>query len=442
MIIGEEEDEDKEEMDRFYREQIDEFEKARDDFFEDEPVPETEEESLKQQEEFIQWYNTERKQSDTGMTPEETGTMFGFEREKTYTEKLREAQACLERKEYNAAGGIADEVLEHDPENKMALQILTQSRMLEGDLDRGEKILDRWENIYSEDPYIFLLRAMLCIMKMDFLSALEEVNNALKIEQDFFDAVIMKAQILDLLDDERAEDLVEKARGLDEEHTEIFLEECWLTDYVEEEKECGSPNSSKLLRVESLLQSGETEKARELISELEGVEDSIDLEGIKETINRVEFDTLLREGEIDEVDEKMSNKLESEPENTLYLYYSAQVHYLKGDIEKALQRIDESLSVIEEKEDDQEIIFSFKFHFLKAEILRSMGDENWERWHEKAERLKRESLKGLEGSYMGTDTFRISGESRRQNQKDKNMNGGNEAEQEEERKEKTLDEFL
>ncbi len=68
-------------MDEFYDEQIEEFEKAWDDFFEDKPEPESEEESLKQQEEFIQWYNTERKQSDTGMTPEDMDMKFGFERD-------------------------------------------------------------------------------------------------------------------------------------------------------------------------------------------------------------------------------------------------------------------------------------------------------------------------------------------------------------------------
>lgn len=68
-------------MAQFYSEQIEEFEKAWDEFFKDKPAPESEEESLKQQEEFIQWYNTERKQSGTGMTREEMEIMFAFERD-------------------------------------------------------------------------------------------------------------------------------------------------------------------------------------------------------------------------------------------------------------------------------------------------------------------------------------------------------------------------
>ncbi len=419
-------------MDRFYREQIEEFEKAWDDFFEDKSEPETEEESLKQQEEFIHWYNTERKQSGTGMTPEDMDMKFGFEREEPATERLKKANACIGRKEFNAAGEIADEVLEKDPENKMALQISTQSKMMEGDLDRTEKILDRWENIYSEDPYIFLHRALLCIMKMDFLSALKEVDEALEIEPELYDAVEMKAQLLDFLDDERAEGAVEKAKELDEEQTEMFLDGCWLTDYVGEEKECGSPRSLKLQRLESLVQSGETEKARELISEIE--EAPFELEAIEETINRVELDILLREGELDEVEEKVANELESEPKDTLYLYYSAQVPYLKGDMEEARQRIDECISVIEEKGDDAVSMLPFEYLSLKAEILRVIGDEDWERWYENAERSRRDVLKGLEDSYEGTDFTRSSDVSRPQKQK--------KSEEKEERKEKNLDEFL
>lgn len=68
-------------MDKFFKEQIEEFEKAWDDFFEDKPEPKSEKESLKQQEEFIEWYNTERKRSDTDMTPEEMEAMFTFEQD-------------------------------------------------------------------------------------------------------------------------------------------------------------------------------------------------------------------------------------------------------------------------------------------------------------------------------------------------------------------------
>ena len=48
-----------------------ESEKAWEEFFKDKPEPKTDEEDRKQQEEFYQWYNYVRKQSDTGKTPAE-----------------------------------------------------------------------------------------------------------------------------------------------------------------------------------------------------------------------------------------------------------------------------------------------------------------------------------------------------------------------------------
>ncbi len=61
----------KEEID--FKKHMEEFEDAWQEFFKDKPEPSSEEESLEHQHEFVHWYNTERKQSDTGLTPEEMG---------------------------------------------------------------------------------------------------------------------------------------------------------------------------------------------------------------------------------------------------------------------------------------------------------------------------------------------------------------------------------
>jgi len=50
---------------------IQELEKAKQEFFKDKPEPKDEEELKKQYNEFMNWYNNIRKQSDTGKTPAE-----------------------------------------------------------------------------------------------------------------------------------------------------------------------------------------------------------------------------------------------------------------------------------------------------------------------------------------------------------------------------------
>jgi len=53
------------------RRAVEESEMAWQEFFKDKPKPKTEEEDRKQQEEYVNWYNNIRKQSDTGKTPAE-----------------------------------------------------------------------------------------------------------------------------------------------------------------------------------------------------------------------------------------------------------------------------------------------------------------------------------------------------------------------------------
>ena len=48
-----------------------EFSLAWEEFFKNKPEPKDDDEDKKQQEEFHQWYNYVRKQSDTGKTPAE-----------------------------------------------------------------------------------------------------------------------------------------------------------------------------------------------------------------------------------------------------------------------------------------------------------------------------------------------------------------------------------
>ncbi len=50
-----------------------EFDIAWTEFFKDKPEPKTDEEGMKEQEEFCHWYNNVRKQTDTEMTPVEMG---------------------------------------------------------------------------------------------------------------------------------------------------------------------------------------------------------------------------------------------------------------------------------------------------------------------------------------------------------------------------------
>lgn len=317
--------------------------------------------------------------------------MFEFEVDETSFTLLRNAESHLERKEFSKAKEIAEGVLEYEPENRYALYILAEAGMMEGDFDLVKKVLKEWRELYLDDPYPFILSAEFCLMEADFQSALEEMDKALKIDPNNFDSLIFKAQLLDLNGDERAEELIERAKDLDEERTARVLDKYWLTGTLEDGDE--DRLASLLYKVTSLMSSGKDEKAMGLISEMREMEVADEMEDVKEALDRMEYQALLNEGKIEELEEKITEKLEDKPEDLLSLYYSAHMYYLKGEMEEALETLEMCISVSEEREAGDEMIFSFEFYYLKAEVLRYMGDENWEDVHEKAEELHRK-IKG------------------------------------------------
>lgn len=67
---------------------MEEFDLAWEEFFKDKPEPKNDEEDKKQQEEFYQWYNYVRKQSDTGKTPAEMyKELYGEDPKNVFDEK-------------------------------------------------------------------------------------------------------------------------------------------------------------------------------------------------------------------------------------------------------------------------------------------------------------------------------------------------------------------
>ncbi len=61
----------KKDMKELFEKRVREFDSAWEEFFKNKPEPKTDEEDIKKQKEFSDWYNNVRKQSDTNLTPKE-----------------------------------------------------------------------------------------------------------------------------------------------------------------------------------------------------------------------------------------------------------------------------------------------------------------------------------------------------------------------------------
>lgn len=98
-----------------------EFSMAFEEYFKDKKKPKTDEEEKKQMEDFMNWYNNERKQSDTGKTPsemekeiygKEPNRKIKFEWDKNYKEPdelLEEADELVGKEKYEEALKCVDE---------------------------------------------------------------------------------------------------------------------------------------------------------------------------------------------------------------------------------------------------------------------------------------------------------------------------------------------
>ena len=424
-------------MDDLYKEQIDEFEKAWEEFFKDKAEPKTEEEALKQQEEFIRWYNEEREQSTTSMTPEQMGA-FSFGLEPTNFDRLMEADPLMEQERFEEAKEIADEVLKINPEDREAFLLSVQASISQGDHSTAMDSLEEWKELHPDDPYPFLQQAEVHLLKFDFLSALEDVNKALELDPDFFDAVIFKAQIFKMMEDDRFEETIERALELDGERTELFLDK-----YLVEPFFCRTEEDrviSMMDEVTQLLMSGDTEEAKELISDIMEME-APDM--VKYTIDKMELECLMMGGEEEEVESIVDKRAEKDPEDILSLFYSARLAHSRGCDEKALEKIDKIISVM--GEDDERSDGLFEYYAFKASVLESMGEESSKRWYEKARKSEEESLESIKAGFeetgipfrMEDDMIKIPSPSNERPNKDKKS-----SDKKDERKEKSLDEFV
>ncbi|MFO8110701.1 MAG: tetratricopeptide repeat protein [Thermoplasmata archaeon] len=370
VTIGKEEKKD-------FDKHINEFEEAHREFFKDRDKPTTEEEELKQQQEFVRWYNEERKQSDTGLTPVEMGDrLFEFSIDDPEEDTLREAAMYLEEGMFKKARERIEEILESRPGDVSALSLLAQSHILTRNQKEARDTLDRWEKIDQKDPYLLFNKAQYHLMDLNLNRSLEHLDELLEREPDFFEGLLMKAQILSLMGDEGYEEIIGRARDIDEELTDDFLESHWTDGVLDP----GEFFFSEIEEIDHLIESGKTEEARAMISEIKDTGFSQESD---EIFKRLELESFMQEGKEEEVEKRVKRWLRDDPEDLAALNYSAILSYSSGDLEKALETIDKVIST--EEEDFDVSVGHFGSYMFKSEILKAMGDEGWKEWEEKAD---------------------------------------------------------
>jgi len=372
-----------------------EFELAWKEYFKDKPKPKTDEEDRKYQEDFQDWYNYIRKQSDTGKTPVEMykeiygkepaknsakpSRIINFEWDKSYKEPnelLQEADELLNKGKYEEALKNANEVLEMISDDETLLikaEILNNLRKFE----EAEKILKKIDKRGDLKAYASFYRAQRYIFEANFVKALEYVKDAYKQEPDNFDFVIGLANYSYLNDDKSYNQYLEKAKKIDKKRTERFLKKFWI-----ETKELmkGPFALSALENIDKLMSENKTEEAEKNLQFLIKNEKYLYKEAIK-IIHGLQIECLLIKKDFEEASVKIEELMKIDKNDPHAYLYKAKWFYDNSKLNEALKEIDRCLEIAGKK------LPHPNFYLMKSMILKKQDNDEYVYYENKAKEL-------------------------------------------------------
>lgn len=144
-----------------------------------------------------------------------------------FEDPLKLAMLAITEDRLDRAIEYADEVLEHE-ENVEAMLIKAEALMRLNRVAESDRIVDRILEKQPNNIEAIKNKAMNCFMSFNFREALYWADEGMKIDSEDFDVLISKANIMYLLGDDYFCEYVERARKVDRERTENFMENFWI----------------------------------------------------------------------------------------------------------------------------------------------------------------------------------------------------------------------
>ncbi len=373
-----------------------EFELAWKEFFKNKPKPKTDEEDRKQQEEFIHWYNYERKQKDTGKTPaeiyreaygkepnknsKEQSRMFDFAWDENYKEPdelLQEADKLIHKSKYKEALKNVNEVLEIISDDEEALLMKAEILNNLEKFEEAENILKIVDKEGDLKAYASFYRAERYFFEANFAKALEHMGDAYRQEPGNFDFVIGLANYFYLNRDEDYNKYLEKAKIIDKKRAERFLKKFWI-----EPKEImkGSFTVIALENIDKLMGENKIEEAEKNLQFLLKNEKYLPKDIIK-VFRGLQIECLLIRKGFDESLIKIEELINIDKNNPHSCFYKAQYFYDNSKLDEALNEINKCLEIAERKLPHPD------FYFLKSLILKKQDNDEYIYYENKAKEL-------------------------------------------------------
>jgi tetratricopeptide (TPR) repeat protein len=380
-----------------------EFELAWKEFFKNKPKPKNDQQEKKELEDFTNWYNNVRKQSDTEKTPAEMykeiygkepkeasdvskpSRMMNFEWDENYKEPdelLYEAdQLCIDGK-YQEALNNVEQVLEIIPDDEESLLLKSQILPYLNRAQEAENILNNISKRLGKSTYWYFYRAGLSFWHGNIAHAIESIKEAVKKEPNNFDVLVSAAQYLYLDKDESYKSYLQKAIEIDEKRLKNFEKKYWIG---QKELIKGPFLISALDTINDLLEKNKTLEVRKNIAFLIKYEKELPKD-IIDIILGLEVESYFIDNNFENVETKIDALINRNKNNPHAYFYKAQFLFENGDLGNALEEIDKCLEIAERK------IPHPDFYLLKSMILKKQDDDSYLYYENKAKELR----KGME----------------------------------------------
>ena len=349
---------DEKELKEKLKKSIDEHELAWQEFFKDKPTPKNDDEQRQEIIEFGFWYNNVRPQTDTGKTPAQMGERILEYGEDNYEEYQRqlEVQDILQL--------IADEKFK---EALKECDSTLKFETLEGLKKPNEAkiVLEKCIKLDPENPLVHYHLAGNLVTQKNFVAALKEIEQSVQKDEKNFEYLILKAQILSLMDNASFIEVLKKAKSADNDRLENFLDNLWI------ENKKSAAEKEKILKaalphLASTNNSAFLETAEKALLMPVGRE-------FREMFKGIQIESLFDKNEIEKAKVLARELLSANPKNPHAHYYQANIELHEGKPQKALKTINDCIKVAEERR-----IPHFDYYAYKATILKVLGEDSTE----------------------------------------------------------------
>ena len=365
-----------------------EYDLAWNEFFKNRPRPKNDDEEQKEMIEFAFWYNNVRPQSDTGKTPAEMR-----ERIIEYGETSREEEAAYEKQlamddilgwiqegKYQDAFKECNYQLESEPNNVELLLLKFEALTGMNKMPDAEKLLEKCSILDPENPYLHFHSASMHLMKRDFSGALEKINGALEKDEKNFDFLVLKAQILFLINDRLYIRYLKEAEAVDRRRLLNFLDTCWFDTYPEPDEVFGILEKGNACLFEK-----DVEGAFQELTKL----DAFPLtKPFREVAAVAKIRKYLDDKDLPSAKKYVSELFDEKDVSSSAFYYQAKIDRMEEHPENALQAINNAIAIAEKSNQ-----LDAGNYLEKAEILAVLGDESHTEFEEKAKKIQQKVIK-------------------------------------------------